>query len=387
MHVKHLSLGNFRNYESAELALEPGITVLVGRNGQGKTNLVEAIGYCSTLTSHRISGYVPLIKTQTSKAIIRLLAEHQDRQNLVELELSTEGSNRAKVNRGDLSRLRDVLGYIQTVIFAPEDLNLVKGDPSDRRNFLDQLLVQISPRLAGTLSDYDRVLRQRNTLLKTSRSLPANSPGLSTLEAWDHSLVELGSEIIIQRENLVQMLNPYLDSAYKAISEEKNNPSMFIKTSVLSTAIDIDSESDLENKAIKKEDIADKFLARLKELRSKELERGVSLVGPHRDDLVLKLGELPAKGYISHGETWSYALSLKLACVALLKSKSQAGDPILILDDVFAELDTVRRNRLVDLISGNEQVIITAAVAEDIPEILNARIFNVTNGKVELANG
>jgi len=387
MHVKHLSLGNFRNYESAELALEPGITVLVGRNGQGKTNLVEAIGYCSTLTSHRISGYVPLIKTQTSKAIIRLLAEHQDRQNLVELELSTEGSNRAKVNRGDLSRLRDVLGYIQTVIFAPEDLNLVKGDPSDRRNFLDQLLVQISPRLAGTLSDYDRVLRQRNTLLKTSRSLPANSPGLSTLEAWDHSLVELGSEIILQRENLVQMLNPYLDSAYKAISEEKNNPSMFIKTSVLSTAIDIDSESDLENKAIKKEDIADKFLARLKELRSKELERGVSLVGPHRDDLVLKLGELPAKGYISHGETWSYALSLKLACVALLKSKSQAGDPILILDDVFAELDTVRRNRLVDLISGNEQVIITAAVAEDIPEILNARIFNVTNGKVELANG
>ena len=387
MHVKHLSLGNFRNYESAELALEPGITVLVGRNGQGKTNLVEAIGYCSTLTSHRISGYVPLIKTQTSKAIIRLLAEHQDRQNLVELELSTEGSNRAKVNRGDLSRLRDVLGYIQTVIFAPEDLNLVKGDPSDRRNFLDQLLVQISPRLAGTLSDYDRVLRQRNTLLKTSRSLPPNSPGLSTLEAWDHSLVELGSEIILQRENLVQMLNPYLDSAYKAISEEKNNPSMFIKTSVLSTAIDIDAESDLENKAIKKEDIADKFLARLKELRSKELERGVSLVGPHRDDLVLKLGELPAKGYISHGETWSYALSLKLACVALLKSKSQAGDPILILDDVFAELDTVRRNRLVDLISGNEQVIITAAVAEDIPEILNARIFNVTNGKVELANG
>ena len=387
MHVKHLSLGNFRNYESAELALEPGITVLVGRNGQGKTNLVEAIGYCSTLTSHRISGYVPLIKTQTSKAIIRLLAEHQDRQNLVELELSTEGSNRAKVNRGDLSRLRDVLGYIQTVIFAPEDLNLVKGDPSDRRNFLDQLLVQISPRLAGTLSDYDRVLRQRNTLLKTSRSLPANSPGLSTLEAWDHSLVELGSEIILQRENLVQMLNPYLDSAYKAISEEKNNPSMFIKTSVLSTAIDIDAESDLENKAIKKEDIADKFLARLKELRSKELERGVSLVGPHRDDLVLKLGELPAKGYISHGETWSYALSLKLACVALLKSKSQAGDPILILDDVFAELDTVRRNRLVDLISGNEQVIITAAVAEDIPEILNARIFNVTNGKVEVANG
>ena len=387
MHVKHLSLGNFRNYETVELALDRGVTVLVGRNGQGKTNLVEAIGYCSTLTSHRVSGYVPLIKTKTTKAVIRLLAEHQDRQNLVELELSTEGTNRAKINRGDLSRLRDVLGYIQTVIFAPEDLNLVKGDPSDRRNFLDQLLVQLSPRLAGTLSDYERVLKQRNTLLKTSRSLPSNSPGLATLDAWDHSLVELGSEIILQREELVEALRPYLESAYQAISEEKNNPSMFIKTSVYATNIDLESDTSYEAKQLNKTEVAEKFLSRLKELRSKELERGVTLVGPHRDDLVLMLGDLPAKGYISHGETWSYALSLKLACVGLLKSKSQSGDPILILDDVFAELDTVRRGRLVDLISGNEQVIITAAVAEDIPEILNARTYTVTNGKVELANG
>jgi DNA replication and repair protein RecF len=387
MHVKHLSLGNFRNYETAELTLEPGVTILVGRNGQGKTNLVEAIGYCSTLSSHRVSGYVPLIKTNTPKAVIRVLAEFDGRQNLVELELSSEGSNRAKVNRGDLSRIRDVLGYIQTVIFAPEDLNLVKGDPSDRRNFLDTLLVQLSPRLAGTLSDYDRVLKQRNTLLKTSRSLPANSPGLSTLEAWDHSLVELGSEIIIQRDTLVEALHPFLEEAYKSISEEKNNPSMFIKTSVLSLAIDLEMDTSDQKEKLDKEKISEQFLARLRELRTKELERGITLVGPHRDDLVLKLGDLPAKGYISHGETWSYALSLKLACVGLLKSKAQAGDPILILDDVFAELDTVRRSRLVDLISANEQVIITAAVAEDIPEIPNARIFNVTNGKVELSNG
>jgi DNA replication and repair protein RecF len=387
MHVKHLSLGNFRNYETAELALEPGVTILVGRNGQGKTNLVEAIGYCSTLSSHRVSGYVPLIKTNTSKAVIRVLAEFAGRQNLVELELSIEGSNRAKVNRGDLSRIRDVLGYIQTVIFAPEDLNLVKGDPSDRRNFLDTLLVQLSPRLAGTLSDYDRVLKQRNTLLKTSRSLPANSPGLSTLEAWDHSLVELGSEIIIQRDTLVEALHPFLEEAYKSISEEKNNPSMFIKTSVLSSAIDLEMDTSDQKEKLDKGKISEQFLARLRELRTKELERGITLVGPHRDDLVLKLGDLPAKGYISHGETWSYALSLKLACVGLLKSKAQAGDPILILDDVFAELDTVRRSRLVDLISANEQVIITAAVAEDIPEIPNARIFSVTNGRVELSNG
>lgn len=387
MHVKHLSLGNFRNYETAELALGPGVTVLVGRNGQGKTNLVEAIGYCSTLTSHRVSGYIPLIKTQTNKAVIRLLAEHQERQNLVELELNAEGSNRAKINRGDLSRIRDVLGYIQTVIFAPEDLNLIKGDPSDRRNFLDQLLVQISPRLAGTLSDYDRVLKQRNTLLKTSRFLKADSPGLATLDAWDQSLVELGSEIILQRENLVELLRPYLASSYRAISEEKNDPSMFIKTSALSSSVDLESDNSYQEQAKDKGEIAQAFLRRLKDSRAKELERGVTLVGPHRDDLVLMLGELPAKGYISHGETWSYALSLKLACVGLLKSKSQSGDPILILDDVFAELDTVRRSRLVDLISGNEQVIITAAVVEDIPEIANARIYNVTNGEVELANG
>ena len=387
MHVKHLSLGNFRNYETAELALGPGVTVLVGRNGQGKTNLVEAIGYCSTLTSHRVSGYIPLIRTQTNKAVIRLLAEHQERQNLVELELNAEGSNRAKINRGDLSRIRDVLGYIQAVIFAPEDLNLIKGDPSDRRNFLDQLLVQISPRLAGTLSDYDRVLKQRNTLLKTSRFLKADSPGLATLDAWDQSLVELGSEIILQRENLVELLRPYLASSYRAISEEKNDPSMFIKTSALSSSVDLESDNSYQEQAKDKGEIAQAFLRRLKDLRAKELERGVTLVGPHRDDLVLMLGELPAKGYISHGETWSYALSLKLACVGLLKSKSQSGDPILILDDVFAELDTVRRSRLVDLISGNEQVIITAAVVEDIPEIANARIYNVTNGEVELANG
>ncbi len=387
MHVKHLSLGNFRNYKTAELALGPGVTVLVGRNGQGKTNLVEAIGYCSTLTSHRVSGYIPLIKTQTNKAVIRLLAEHQERQNLIELELNAEGSNRAKINRGDLSRIRDVLGYIQTVIFAPEDLNLIKGDPSDRRNFLDQLLVQISPRLAGTLSDYDRVLKQRNTLLKTSRFLKADSPGLATLDAWDQSLVELGSEIILQRENLVELLRPYLASSYRAISEEKNDPSMFIKTSVLSSSVDLESDNSYQEQSQDKGEIAHAFLRRLKDLRAKELERGVTLVGPHRDDLVLMLGELPAKGYISHGETWSYALSLKLACVGLLKSKSQSGDPILILDDVFAELDTVRRSRLVDLISGNEQVIITAAVVEDIPEIANARIYNVTNGEVELANG
>ena len=382
MHVKHLNLINFRNYDSVDLPLQPGITVLVGRNGQGKTNLVEAIHYSATLSSHRVSGYVPLIKAESAQSLIRLLAGFEDRENLIELELNSGSSNRARVNRGDLSRVRDVLGYVNSVIFAPEDLIIVKGEPSDRRHFIDQLLVQFSPRLAGTLSDYERVLKQRNTLLKTSRNLPKDSPSLSTLEAWDESLIELGSEIIVQRFLLVEKLKPFLDIAYKAISEEKNNPTIHLKTSVLAKTLDTELDQPTLDSANKKE-IADSFKSKLAELRSKELERGITLVGPHRDDLFFQLGTLPAKGYISHGETWSFALALKLASASLLREEARAGDPVLILDDVFAELDNVRRSRLVDLISDYEQVIITAAVFEDIPTGIVAKRFMVTNGKVE----
>ena len=382
MHVKHLNLINFRNYDSVDLPLQPGITVLVGRNGQGKTNLVEAIHYSATLSSHRVAGYVPLIKAESAQSLIRLLAGFEDRENLIELELNSGSSNRARVNRGDLSRVRDVLGYVNSVIFAPEDLIIVKGDPSDRRHFIDQLLVQFSPRLAGTLSDYERVLKQRNTLLKTSRNLPKDSPSLSTLEAWDESLIELGSEIIVQRFLLVEKLKPFLDIAYKAISEEKNNPTIHLKTSVLAKTLDTELDQPTLDSANKKE-IADSFKSKLAELRSKELERGITLVGPHRDDLFFQLGTLPAKGYISHGETWSFALALKLASASLLREEARAGDPVLILDDVFAELDNVRRSRLVDLISDYEQVIITAAVFEDIPTGIVAKRFMVTNGKVE----
>ncbi|NBQ93279.1 MAG: DNA replication/repair protein RecF [Micrococcales bacterium] len=382
MHVKHLNLINFRNYDSVDLPLQPGITVLVGRNGQGKTNLVEAIHYSATLSSHRVAGYVPLIKADSSQALIRLLAGFEDRENLIELELNAGSPNRTRVNRADLSRVRDVLGYVNSVIFAPEDLVIVKGDPSDRRHFIDELLVQFSPRLAGTLSDYERVLKQRNTLLKTSRALPKDSPGLATLEAWDESLVELGSEIIVQRFLLIEKLEPFLDIAYKAISEEKNNPTVQLKTSVLAKTFDTELDQPALESA-NKNLIADLFRAKLAELRTRELERGITLVGPHRDDLFFQLGTLPAKGYISHGESWSFALALKLASASLLRAEARAGDPVLILDDVFAELDSVRRARLVDLISDYEQVIITAAVFEDIPTGIVAKRFTVANGKVE----
>ena len=389
MHVKHLTLSNFRNYTTAELPLNLGINLFVGRNGQGKTNLAEAIFYCATLSSHRVSGYLPLIKRGTNKAIIRVLAGFDDRENLLELELNSDGANRARVNKSEISRIRDVLGYVNVVIFSPEDLDIVKRDPSNRRAFIDELLIQLTPRLAGVFSDYERVLKQRNTLLRTSKNLPANSPGLSTLDSWDDSLVRIGSEIIANRYDIVQRMIPHLQDAYSAIADEKNDPNISIRTSLLASSL-VDTELDSEDaylQTLDRAEIETLFRNRLASVRSKELERGLTLVGPHRDDLVLFLGPLQAKGYISHGESWSYALALKLASAALLRKASMAGDPILILDDVFAELDSLRRSRLADLVADNEQVIITAAVVEDVPSELRASRFLVLAGTVEGENG
>ena len=388
MHVKHLTLSNFRNYATAELPLNLGINLLVGKNGQGKTNLAEAIFYCATLTSHRVSGYLPLIKQSEKQAIIRLLAGFQDRENLLELELNTDGANRARVNKSDINRIRDVLGYVNAVIFSPEDLDIVKRDPANRRAFIDELLIQLTPRLAGVYSDYERVLKQRNTLLRTSKNLPANSPGLATLDSWDESLVKIGSEIISSRHEIIQRMIPLLKDAYAAIADEKNDPNISIRSSLLAKSI-VEPELEVDGVYLETNDraeIEELFRAKLLEVRPKELERGVTLVGPHRDDLVLFLGTLPAKGYISHGESWSYALALKLASAALLRKDSRAGDPVLILDDVFAELDLIRRSRLANLIADNEQVIITAAVAEDVPSELRASRFVVLAGTVEGQN-
>jgi len=388
MHVKHLTLSNFRNYATAELPLNLGINLFVGKNGQGKTNLAEAIFYCATLTSHRVSGYLPLIKQSEKQAIIRLLAGFQDRENLLELELNTDGANRARVNKSDINRIRDVLGYVNAVIFSPEDLDIVKRDPSNRRAFVDELLVQLTPRLSGVYSDYERVLKQRNSLLRTSKNLPANSPGLSTLDSWDESLVKIGSEIIASRHEIIQRMIPHLKDAYAAIADEKNDPNISIRSSLLSKSL-VEPELEVDGVYLETNDraeIEELFRAKLLEVRPKELERGVTLVGPHRDDLVLFLGTLPAKGYISHGESWSYALALKLACASLLRKDSRAGDPVLILDDVFAELDLIRRSRLANLIADNEQVIITAAVAEDVPQELRASRFVVLAGTVEGEN-
>ncbi len=387
MLVKHISLANFRNYETAEVSFSPGVNLLVGPNGQGKTNLVEAIRYLSTLSSHRVAGYLPLIRhaqPEIEQAVIRVLANHDGRDALLEVELNRSSPNRARINKASATRLRDVLGYVNTVTFAPEDLDIIKKDPSNRRAFIDELLVQVSPRFSGVFTDYERVLKQRNTLLRTARQTSAKGTALSTLDAWDESLVKFGAEIVAARVALVERLRPLLTEAYQAIAIANNEPRILTKSSLVGTTlVDEEDTGALENiESSNVAEVEEMFRAKLAQIRQNELERGITMVGPHRDDLVLMLSNLPAKGYASHGESWSFALALRLASINLLRAETRSGDPILILDDVFAELDAGRRSRLAELVASNEQVIITAAVGEDVPAELKARVFSVSAGEV-----
>ncbi len=394
MFIKHLSLANFRNYKNAEVTLEPGVNLIVGPNGQGKTNLVESIRYLSTLSSHRVAGYIPLIKANEPSAVIRAMASFDDRDILVEVELNRESANKGRVNKSPVARARDILGFVNTVTFAPEDLDIVKRDPSNRRAFIDELVIQVWPRFAGVYADYDRVLKQRNTLLKTARNTGAKGSALSTLDAWDASLVSYGSEIVAARVDLVNRLQPFLFGAYQSIAVANNEPKILVKSSLAGAVIPAVYGSSDEDEGADglefistsdREEISRLFEAKLAVVRVKELERGLTLIGPQRDDLVLMLGELPAKGYASHGESWSYALALRLASVEMLRAETRSGDPVLILDDVFAELDAGRRERLAAMVANNEQVLITAAVAEDIPEVLKAKRFKVLAGEVSSA--
>jgi DNA replication and repair protein RecF len=385
--IKHISLANFRNYETADVSFSPGVNLLVGPNGQGKTNLVEAIRYLSTLSSHRVAGYLPLIrhaKPEIEQAVIRVLANHDSRDALLEVELNRSSPNRARINKANATRLRDILGYVNTVTFAPEDLDIIKKDPSNRRAFIDELLVQVSPRFSGVFTDYERVLKQRNTLLRTARQTSAKGTALSTLDAWDESLVKFGSEIVAARVALVERLRPLLTEAYQSIAIANNEPRILTKSSLVGATVGDEDDSDaLENiESSNVAEVEELFRAKLAQIRQNELDRGITMVGPHRDDLVLMLSDLPAKGYASHGESWSFALALRLASISLLRAETRSGDPILILDDVFAELDAGRRSRLAELVAGNEQVLITAAVGEDVPAELKARVFKVAAGEV-----
>lgn len=377
MIVEHLSLVDFRNYAEAELDLQPGTNLLVGRNGQGKTNLAEAIAYLATLGSHRVTSDAPLVRNGKDAAFIRARLAHGTRTVTLELQVNKQGSNKARVS-GNPVRANELPRYAQAVLFAPEDLQIVRGDPSSRRRFADQLLVQRTPRMASVIADYDRTLKQRTTLLKSARARGMKVEQLTTLEVWDDKLIALGSQIIDARIRLARDLTDPLAAAYAAIVGEDHGPGLAWALSIGGA----DPEEDEDAHEIAAGDTAAQFRAALEAKRSQEVERGLTLVGPHRDDLVLRLRGLPVKGYASHGEGWSIVLSLRLASAELLRQESPGGDPILILDDVFAELDAARRGRLAGVVAGYEQVIVTAAVARDIPEPLRAGAVRIEAGRI-----
>jgi DNA replication and repair protein RecF len=380
VYVAHLTLHDFRSYATADVELDPGVTAFVGRNGQGKTNLVEAIDYLSRLSSHRVATDAPLVRAGCEQAVVRAAVVKDGRTAVLEVEINPGKANRARVNKSVLPRTRDLVGLVRTVVFSPEDLALVKGDPSERRRFLDDLLVLRTPRLAGLRADYDRVLKQRNSLLKSMlaarRGRRDDEFAASTLVVWDEQLAQHGAELLAARVGLVDDLRPYVGKAYEAVARGASRE---------------DAELDYRATVPLEADLAGSFLAALADRRKDELDRGLSLVGPHRDDLLLTLApagsagaavgeKLPVKGYASHGESWSFALALRLAAYDLLRA--DGDDPILVLDDVFAELDSERRAQLADLVAGAEQVLVTAAVPADIPEALAGVRFVVADGEV-----
>jgi DNA replication and repair protein RecF len=360
MFISHLSLQNFRSYKNLELPLTTGTHIFIGENGEGKTNIVEAIMYLALLSSHRISSDAPLIKLGAERGYIRAKVSDSDRDTLIELEINNGKANRAKVNQNPVRSQRAISGLVKAICFSPEDLDLVRGDPSERRTFLDHLLIQRNPRLGGVISDYEKALKQRNTLLK------ARAPE-GTLHPWNEHLANFGGEVIAARLKLIRDLTPHLMNSYENISVKKK-PSLEYK-------------SNLENLSEDKEANKTELLKKISEVSFQERERGISLVGPHRDDLLLNLGEHPVKGFASHGESWSIALSLRLASYLLLKA--DGDNPILILDDVFSELDQSRRERLAKLTESTEQTFITVAVANDLPEGLTGKKYTVAAGVVK----
>lgn len=383
MRVTHLSLGDFRNYGAAELPLAVGPNLLIGRNGQGKTNLVEAIAYFATLRSHRVTGDAALIRSGHESAVARMRVRAGEREVLLDLQINQGRANKAQVNRNSV-RPRELTRWFSAVAFAPEDLIIVRGEPSGRRRFLDDALLARHPIASGALTDYERVVRQRTSLLKSARA--RGSAALSTLSVWDDQLVEYGVQIMLARRELVRDLSGPLQDRYRSLVGSDHSPALSMSESV-GDALDAAhiSRETLDTHAaasVSRETLATQFREALSAVRSREFERGVTLVGPHRDDLSLSLNHLPVKGYASHGESWSFALSLKLALAELLRSESTAGDPVIILDDVFAELDASRRASLMAAVSDYEQVIVTAAVEGDVPNDVEWNRMRISAGTV-----
>lgn len=394
MYLEHLSLSDFRSYAQVDLKLGPGVTVLVGSNGIGKTNLMEAIGYLATLGSHRVSTDAPLIRFGSERAMIRAKLVRGTQATVVELEINAGRANRGRINRGNPVRARDILGICQTVLFAPEDLALVKGDPSNRRRFLDEMLVSLLPAHAATRADYDRVLKQRNALLKSARAGRFTAGHEATLDVWDQHMARAGAELLHARLELVERLRPHLQRAYAQLTDGSKDANALYRSTLQGVLDDDGGPAEgaagagvgvEELRQLSVEQLSERYVHAFAAARRKELERGISLVGPHRDELELLLGEAPAKGYASHGETWSMCLALRLASYYVMLDDALTGGsaPILILDDVFAELDVQRRRKLAAIVAGAEQVLVTAAVDADIPEELAGRRVKVVPGGID----
>lgn len=368
--VRHVQLTDMRNYESQAVSFTPGVNVLVGSNGQGKTNLVEAIIYLSTLSSHRVATDAPLIRHGADRAVIQAEAVREDRSLILEIDIMAGSANKARLNRNPVPRTRDILGILRTVVFAPEDLTLVTGDPGDRRRFLDELLIQRQPRLQGVRADFDRVLKQRNTLLKSAGAARRGNTAdvEATLVAWDDQLARLGAQITIARRDLVAAIAPLTAAAYAELIPHGDTVGLEYRGSVEEA---MDGNED---------EVAAELLTLLASKRREELDRGITLVGPHRDEMHISLGPAPLKGYASHGESWSAALALRLASFDLLTAEGAA--PILVLDDVFAELDSSRREHVAERVLSAPQVLVTAAVEGDVPGQLDGRWFTVASGTV-----
>ncbi|MDE1654831.1 DNA replication/repair protein RecF [Actinotignum schaalii] len=401
MYISDLALADFRNYRREVARFRPGVTILVGENGQGKTNLVEAIAYLATLTSHRVSSDNALIRQGATAGVVQARVMRGESPTTVDVEIYAGRANRARLNRGNVRPI-EILGTIRAVLFAPEDLSLVRGEPAVRRAFLDDLMVQLRPRLAAVKSEYERVIRQRAALLKTAGAARRRGKAVdhAAIDVWDEQLATLAAQIVTARAELVARLRPYVTEMYNVVSGNRGHARLDYAANAWRGTFTLPDAAALLNAAAascqavtaQEEALRDVETARsllrsqLDERRDQEIERGVNLVGPHRDDLRLSLGTLPAKGYASHGESWSYALALRLACWKLL---SEDGEPILLLDDVFAELDARRRERLAELVAQADQVIVTAAVGDDLPESLRGDRLHIAAGSItgELRDG
>lgn len=371
MWVEFVHLTNVRSYADVQVDLSPGVTTFIGRNGQGKTNFVEAIGLLSTLGSHRVATDTPIIRQGEQQAVIRARVVDEDRRISIDLALSTQNARKARINQSPVTKVRDILGIIQSVLFAPEDLAIVKGDPGERRRFLDDVLVQIRPAYAGVRADYERVLKQRNALLKSARSVGRSSSQrtatMSTLEVWNEQLIKTGTQMIMERCAALTRLQPLFHHRYAHMADGAETQLTY------ESSIPAQQESSEHH-------WREAFRHELEARAADEVDRGLTLIGPQRDDILIQLCGMPAKGYASHGESWSLALALRLACLDVFLN--QGRSPVLILDDVFAELDTRRREQLAGFIAAHEQVLITAAVPEDVPASLSGRQLHVADGTV-----